>query len=44
MDHEELAARAAVACWNGSEGRNAAAIRDAIGQPLVSPRLFVRNI
>jgi hypothetical protein len=29
MDHEELAARAAVACWNGSEGRNAATIRAA---------------
>src|SRR5215510_7602514 len=29
MDHEEIAARAAVACWNGSEGRNAAAIRAA---------------
>lgn len=27
MDGEELAARAAVACWNGSEGRNAGAIR-----------------
>lgn len=29
MDKEELAARAAVACWAGSEGRNAAAIRGA---------------
>ncbi|WP_404515549.1 hypothetical protein [Bradyrhizobium ottawaense] len=37
MDHEELAARAAVACWNGSEGRNAAAIRDA--NPLDSASL-----
>jgi len=37
MDHEELAARAAVACWNGSEGRNAAAIRDA--DPLDSAAL-----
>jgi hypothetical protein len=27
MDKAELAARAAVACWAGSEGRNAAAIR-----------------
>jgi hypothetical protein len=29
MDSEELAARAAVACWNGSEGKNATAIRMA---------------
>ncbi|MET4044916.1 hypothetical protein ABIC03_006645 [Bradyrhizobium sp. RT6a] len=29
MDHEELAARAAVACWQGSEGRYAEAIRTA---------------
>lgn len=27
MDHAELAARAAVACWNGSEGTHALAVR-----------------
>jgi hypothetical protein len=37
MDHEELAARAAVACWTGSEGQNAAAIRAA--NPLNSEAL-----
>jgi hypothetical protein len=37
MDREELAARVAVACWNGSEGRNAAAIRAA--NPLNSETL-----
>jgi hypothetical protein len=37
MDQLELAARAAVACWNGSEGKNAAAMRAA--DPLSSDAL-----
>lgn len=41
MDLEELAARAAVACWNGAEGRNAGAVREANPLNLETLNLFL---